>query len=123
LNHPRYGEFDHRSLSTGNMAGSPFPIEVMRAVIEKMGSREMTIGYGLTEASPIITQSEVTDSLEHRVGTVGKVLPGLEVLIVDPKGEPVPAGQSGELMVRGHGVMKGYYHKPAETAQAITPDG
>jgi fatty-acyl-CoA synthase len=123
LNHPRFGEFDLRSLRTGIMAGSPCPIEVMRAVIEKMGAWEMTIGYGLTEASPIITQSEVTDSLEHRVGTVGKILPGLEVRIVDPKGEPLPVGQSGEMMVRGHGVMKGYYHKPAETAQAITPEG
>jgi fatty-acyl-CoA synthase len=123
LNHPRFSEFNLRSLRTGIMAGSPCPIEVMRAVIEKMGAREMTIGYGLTEASPIITQSEVTDSLEHRVGTVGKVLPGLEVRIVGPNSEPVPAGQSGELMVRGHCVMKGYYHKPEETAKAIMSDG
>jgi fatty-acyl-CoA synthase len=123
LNHPRFSEFNLHSLRTGIMAGSPCPIEVMRAVINKMGAREMTIGYGLTEASPIITQSEVTDTLEHRVGTVGKVLPGLEVRIIGPNGEPAPAGQSGELMVRGHCVMKGYYHKPAETAKAITPDG
>jgi fatty-acyl-CoA synthase len=123
LNHPRFSGFNLHSLRTGIMAGSPCPIEVMRAVIDKMGAREMTIGYGLTEASPIITQSEVTDSLEHRVGTVGKVLPGLEVRIVGPNSEPVPAGQSGELMVRGHCVMKGYYHKPEETAKAITSDG
>ncbi len=123
LNHPRFGEFDLRSLRTGIMAGSPCPIEVMRAVIDKMGAREITIGYGLTEASPIITQSEVTDSLEHRVGTVGKSMPGLEVRIVAGNGDIVPVGQSGELMVRGHCVMKGYYHKPAETAQAITPEG
>jgi fatty-acyl-CoA synthase len=123
LNHPRFGEFDLRSLRTGIMAGSPCPIEVMRAVVDKMGASQITIGYGLTEASPIITQSEVTDSLEHRVGTVGKVLPGLDVRIVAPNGDTLPAGQSGELMVRGHCVMKGYYHKPDETAQAITHDG
>jgi fatty-acyl-CoA synthase len=123
LNHPRFSDFNLRSLRTGIMAGSPCPIEVMRAVIDKMGAKEMTIGYGLTEASPIITQSEVTDSLEHRVGTVGKVLPGLAVRIVGSNGEPLPAGQSGELMVRGHCVMKGYYQKPEETAKAITPDG
>jgi fatty-acyl-CoA synthase len=123
LNHPRFNEFDLGSLRTGIMAGSPCPIEVMRAVVDKMGARQITIGYGLTEASPIITQSEVTDSLEHRVGTVGKKIPGLEVRIIDLKGDTLPAGQSGELMVRGHCVMKGYYHKPEETAQAITSDG
>lgn len=123
LNHPRFSEFNLRSLRTGIMAGSPCPIEVMRAVIDKMGAREMTIGYGLTEASPIITQSEVIDSLEHRVGTVGKILPGLEVRIVGPNGEPLPAGESGELMVRGHCVMKGYYQKQEETAKAIASDG
>jgi fatty-acyl-CoA synthase len=123
LNHPRFGEFNLQSLRTGVMAGSPCPIEVMRAVIDKMGASQITIGYGLTEASPIITQSEVTDSVEHRVATVGKVLPGLEVRIVAPNGESLPPGQSGELIVRGHCVMKGYYQKPAETAQAITLDG
>ncbi|HEV2948141.1 MAG TPA: AMP-binding protein, partial [Gemmataceae bacterium] len=123
LNHPRFGEFNLKSLRTGVMAGSPCPIEVMRAVIDKMGASQITIGYGLTEASPIITQSEVTDSVEHRVGTVGKVIPGLDVRIVAPNGESLPCGQSGELMVRGHCVMKGYYQKPAETALAITPDG
>jgi fatty-acyl-CoA synthase len=123
LNHPRFSEFELQSLRTGIMAGSPCPIEVMRAVIDKMGARQITIGYGLTEASPIITQSEVTDSIEHRVGTVGKIIPGLEVRIVAPNGEDVSAGQSGELMVKGHCVMKGYYQKPTETAQAITPDG
>ncbi len=124
LNHPRFAEFNLRSLRTGIMAGSPCPIEVMRRVVDQMGAREITIGYGLTEASPIITQTEVTDSLEHRVGTVGKPLPGLEVRIVRPGTlEPLPTGQPGELMVRGHCVMKGYYHKPKETAEAVTPDG
>jgi fatty-acyl-CoA synthase len=124
LNHSRFAEFDLTSLRTGIMAGSPCPIEVMRAVVECMGAREMTIAYGLTEASPVITQTYATDSLEHRVATVGSLLPGVEVKIVNPAdGQPVPTGQSGELQARGHGIMKGYYNKPAETAEAITPDG
>src|SRR5437588_12914078 len=109
LHHPRFAEFDWQSLRTGVMAGSPCPIEVMRAVVDRMGARELTIAYGLTEASPVITQTEGSDSLEHRVGTVGKVLPGLEVKVVAPgRAEPLPAGQSGELMVRGRGVMEGW---------------
>src|SRR5262249_33632318 len=98
--------------------------EVMRAVVERMGAREITIAYGLTEASPVVTQTTTTDSLEHRVGTVGKPLPGLEVRVVAPGSlAPLPPGEPGELLVRGHGVMRGYYHKPAETAEALTPDG
>jgi fatty-acyl-CoA synthase len=124
LHHPRFAEFDLRSLRTGIMAGSPCPVEVMRAVVERMGAREITIAYGLTEASPVITQTTASDSLEHRVGTVGKTLPGLEVRVVAPGTlAPLPPGQPGELIVRGHGVMKGYYNKPAETADALTPDG
>jgi fatty-acyl-CoA synthase len=124
LHNPRFADFDLGSLRTGIMAGSPCPIEVMRAVVQRMGARDITIAYGLTEASPVITQTEAADSLEHRVGTVGKALPGLEVTIVTPGTvDPVAPGQPGELMVRGHGVMKGYYKKPAETAEAITPDG
>jgi fatty-acyl-CoA synthase len=123
LHHPRFAEFDLGSLRTGIMAGSPCPIEVMRAVVERMGAREITIAYGLTEASPVITQTATTDSLEQRVGTVGTALAGLEVKIVGPDGGEVPAGQPGELMVRGHGVMKGYYNKPVETSEALTADG
>jgi fatty-acyl-CoA synthase len=124
LHHPHFPDFDLHSLRTGIMAGSPCPIEVMRAVAHQMGARHLTIAYGLTEASPVITQTETADSLEHRVGTVGKVLPGLEVKIVTPgTTQSVGPGQPGELMVRGHGVMKGYYNKPAETAEALTPDG
>jgi fatty-acyl-CoA synthase len=124
LLHPRFGEFRLGSLRTGIMAGSPCPVEVMRAVVEKMGAREVTIAYGLTEASPVITQTAAHDSLEHRVATVGRPLPGLEVRVVAPGSlEPLPPGQAGELLVRGHAVMRGYYNKPAETAQAITPDG
>jgi fatty-acyl-CoA synthase len=124
LNHPRFAEFDLRSLRTGVMAGSPCPIEVMRAVGDHMGAREMTIGYGLTEASPILTQTATTDGLEHRVGTVGRRLPGVEVRIANPgMSDPLPVGEQGELIARSHGVMKGYYNKPAETAAAFTADG
>jgi fatty-acyl-CoA synthase len=124
LQHPRFAHFNLTSLRTGIMAGSPCPIEVMREVVHKMGAREITIAYGLTEASPVITQTEAGDSLEHRVGTVGKPLPGLEVKIVGPTtATALNPGQAGELMVRGHGVMKGYYNKPAETAEALTPEG
>jgi fatty-acyl-CoA synthase len=124
LNQPRFEHFDLHSLRTGIMAGSPCPIEVMRAVVNRMGAREITIAYGLTEASPVITQTRTTDGLEHRVGTVGKRLPDLEVKVVAPGSlAPLPQGECGELMVRGHGVMKGYYNKPAETAAALTPDG
>ncbi len=124
LSHPRFSEFELGSLRTGIMAGSPCPIEVMRAVGDRMGARELTIGYGLTEASPIITQTATTDDLEHRVATVGRPIPGVEVRIVAPGSlEPLPPGEQGELIARGHGIMKGYYNKPAETAAAITPDG
>jgi fatty-acyl-CoA synthase len=124
LNHPRFAEFDVRSLRTGIMAGSPCPIEVMRQVVERMGARDITIAYGLTEASPVITMTEASDSLEHRVGTVGKALPGVEVHIVAPGSlKTLPPGEPGELLARGHGIMAGYYHKPKETAAAITPDG
>jgi fatty-acyl-CoA synthase len=124
LDHPRFGELDLSSLRTGIMAGSPCPIEVMRKVVGEMGARDITIAYGLTEASPVITQTRSTDSLEHRVSTVGKVLPGLEVRVVSPGTmEPVSPGEPGELMVRGHGVMKSYYNKPEETTEAISAEG
>lgn len=123
LNHPRFAEFDLTSLRTGVMAGSPCPLEVMRQVVERMGAREITIAYGLTEASPIITQTTPEDALDKRIGTVGRALPGAEVRIVTPGTmEDVAEGQPGELVVRSHGVMKGYYKKPAETAAALTPN-
>lgn len=124
LSHPRCAELDISTLRTGVMAGSPCPIEVMRAVVERMGAREMTIAYGLTEASPVITQTEPDDDLAHRVGTVGRALPGVEVRIVRPGTlDDLADGTAGELLARGHGIMKGYYHKEAETAAAITADG
>jgi fatty-acyl-CoA synthase len=124
LNHPRFGEFNLESLRTGVMAGSPCPLEVMRQVVERMGAREITIAYGLTEASPVITQTTPEDELEKRISTVGKAIPGAEVRIVAPGTmDDVPDGQPGELIVRSHGVMQGYYNKPAETAAVLSADG
>ena len=115
---------DLSSLRTGIMSGSPCPIEVMRQVIDRMGASEVTIGYGLTEASPLITLSRSTDPLELRVETVGRVLPGVEVKIVDPaSGKTLGDNEQGELCARGHGVMLGYYHNPEATRAAIDPEG
>lgn len=115
---------DFSSLRSGIMAGSPCPIEVMRKVIDVMGCREITIAYGQTETSPVLTQSRVDDSIEMRVETVGKELPGVEVRIVDAEsGHAVADGQQGELCARGHGTMVGYYKNPEATACAIDNDG
>jgi len=115
---------DLTSLRTGIMAGSPCPIEVMRQVIDRLGAREVTIGYGLTEASPLITQSRNTDPMELRVETVGRALPGVEVQIVEPGTTNVLGdNQQGELCARGHGIMIGYYKNPEATAAAIDPGG
>jgi fatty-acyl-CoA synthase len=122
-----HGDFPRRdlgSLRTGIMAGSPCPIELMRRVAEGMGAAEMTIGYGQTEASPLVTQTRFDDPLELRVGTVGRVIPGCEARVVDPEtGRPLPDGSPGELCARGHGVMLGYYRMPEMTARAIDPEG
>jgi len=124
LENERFHEFDFSSLRTGIMAGSPCPTEVMKQVITKMNMKEITIAYGQTEASPVITQSRVDDPFEVRVSTVGKALPGVEVRIVDPEtGLDVPVGTQGELIARGYGVMKGYYKMEEATAAAIDKDG
>jgi fatty-acyl-CoA synthase len=124
LNDPHFAEVDLSSLRTGIMAGSPCPIEVMRDVVSRMGASEMTIAYGQTEASPVITQTTTDDSIERRVTTVGKALPGLEVRIVDPEsGEDCATGAQGELWARGFTIMAGYFDKPEETAEAIDADG
>jgi fatty-acyl-CoA synthase len=124
LDHPRRGEFDLSSLRTGIMAGSPCPLPLMNAVVEQMGARHIVIGYGLTEASPIITMTSADDPIEVRVGTVGSVIPGVEARLVHPVTlEPVADGETGEMCCRGHGVMAGYYKNPEATAQAISPDG
>ena len=121
--HADYPTRDLSSLRTGIMAGSPCPIELMKRVTQDMGAREITIGYGQTEASPIITQTRTDDPIELRVGTVGRTIPGFEAKIVDVEtGEELPDGKQGELCGRGHGVMIGYYNMPDKTAEAIDSD-
>lgn len=124
LEHPEFNKFDFSSLRTGIMAGAPCPIKVMREVVEKMHMKEITIAYGQTEASPVITQTRVDDPLEFRVSTVGKPLEGVEVKIVDiHTKKEVPNGVIGEICARGYNVMKGYYKMPEATKQAIDEDG
>ena len=124
LDHPSFRDRDLRSLRTGIMAGSPCPIEVMKRVAGDMGAREITIAYGLTEASPVITQTRTEDPLELRVQTVGRELPGFEVKLIHPEtGATLGDNEQGELCARGHGIMVGYYNMPEATAAAITPDG
>ncbi len=124
LEHPEYPQRHLACLRTGIMAGSPCPIELMKQVTGGMGAEEMTIGYGQTEASPLITQTRFDDPLEIRVGTVGRALPGIEVKVIDPvTGRTLPDGEAGELCARGHGVMLGYYRMPEMTARAIDAEG
>jgi fatty-acyl-CoA synthase len=124
LEHPRFKEFDLSSLRTGIMAGSSCPIELMRRVVEKMHCSELTIVYGLTEASPGITQTTPEDPLELKVTTVGRPFAHTEVKIIDPQtGMIVPVGTNGELMARGYCVMNGYYNDAKATAETIEPDG
>jgi fatty-acyl-CoA synthase len=124
LDHPDRPKHDLTSLRTGIMAGSPCPLPLMKAVIEVMGAAQITIGYGLTEASPIITQTSVDDPIEVRVSTVGRPIPGAQVRLVDPATRlDVAAGQPGELCVAGHGVMAGYYKNPEATARVLDEDG
>ncbi|PTX64883.1 fatty-acyl-CoA synthase [Melghirimyces profundicolus] len=124
LNHPEFDRFDLTSLRTGIMAGSNCPMEVMKRVMNVMGAEEITIAYGQTESSPVITQTRTDDPIERRVATVGKKLPNVEVKVVDPAtGKEVPPGEQGELLTRGYHVMKGYYRMPEETRQAINDDG
>jgi fatty-acyl-CoA synthase len=120
LEHPRFSEFELSNLRTGVMAGSPCPIEVMKKVQSQMGMTEVTICYGMTETSPVSTQSSPADALEKRVSTVGRVHPHVEIKIVDPATDAVvPRGTPGELCTRGYLVMLGYWRDPAATGQAI----
>ncbi|HVH62076.1 MAG TPA: AMP-binding protein [Candidatus Dormibacteraeota bacterium] len=122
LEHSRFKEFDFSSLRTGIMAGSPCPVEVMKKVTTEMHIPEMTICYGMTETSPVSTQSTTTDPLERRVSTVGRVHPHVEIKIVDPStGAVVPRGTAGELCSRGYIVMLGYWNNEEATRQAIDP--
>ncbi|ANY07226.1 AMP-binding protein [Pseudonocardia sp. HH130630-07] len=120
LNDPDFGSYDLSSLRTGIMAGSPCPVEVMKQVVERMGMTEVTICYGMTETSPVSTQTRADDSLDRRVATVGRVHPHLEVKVVDPEtGATVPRGAAGELCTRGYSVMLGYWDQPEKTAEVI----
>jgi fatty-acyl-CoA synthase len=119
LDHPRFNEFDLATLRTGIMAGSPCPIEVMKKVQSTMHMTEVAICYGMTETSPVSTQSAVDDPLDKRVETVGRVHPHLEVKIIDAEGRIVPRGTPGELCTRGYSVMLGYWNNPAATSEAI----
>ncbi len=124
LEDPSFAGRDLSSLRTGIMAGAPCPIEPMRRVMNVMGAREITIAYGQTEASPVVTQTRTDDPIELRVETVGRPLPGVEVKIVDPHtGATLGDLQQGELCSRGHVVMLGYYKDPEATAKAIDADG
>jgi fatty-acyl-CoA synthase len=119
LDHPRFNEFDLSTLRTGIMAGSPCPIEVMKKVQSTMHMTEVAICYGMTETSPVSTQSAVDDPLDKRVETVGRVHPHLEVKIIDAEGRIVSRDTPGELCTRGYSVMLGYWNNPAATSEAI----
>lgn len=119
LEHEQFDEFDLSSLRTGIMAGSPCPREIMQRVIERMHMTEITICYGMTETAPVSAQSSTADSVERRVGTVGRVHPHLEIKIVDENGKVVPRGNLGELCVRGYSVMLGYWEDTDKTQEVI----
>ena len=124
LDHPGFSQFDMSSLRTGIMAGAPCPIELMKRVVAEMHCSEMTIAYGQTEASPVVTQTSTDDPLEVRVSTVGRALPCTEVKIVHPEnGQTLQAGEQGELCTRGYLVMKGYDNDLEATARAVDSDG
>jgi fatty-acyl-CoA synthase len=120
LSVPDIESYDLSSLRTGIMAGSPCPVEVMKQVINQMGMSEVSICYGMTETSPVSTQTRVDDSIERRVATVGRVGPHIEVKVVDPvTGLTVPRGTPGELCTRGYSVMLGYWRQPDKTSEVI----
>jgi len=124
LEHPLFKRFDLSHMRTGIMAGSVCPEPLMRRVVEDMNMTEITICYGLTEASPVMTQSDIHDPLPLRCETVGCAMPGIEVRVGDPETcEELPRGEVGEILCRGYNVMKGYYNMPEDTAKTISPEG
>src|SRR3954467_8700818 len=123
LQHPDFDRRDLSSLRTGIMAGAPCPVEVMRQVIDRMHMAEVTICYGMTETSPVSTQTGADDDIERRVSTVGRVHPHVEIKVIDGDGETVPCGETGEFCTRGYSVMRGYWNDPERTAEAIDADG
>jgi fatty-acyl-CoA synthase len=121
---PNFADYDLSSLRTGCMAGSPCPVEVMKRVINEMHMAEVTIAYGMTETSPVSTQTGADDELDRRVSTVGRVHPHVEVQVVDPDTDlPVPVGMPGELCTRGYSVMIGYWNEPGKTADVLRSGG
>jgi fatty-acyl-CoA synthase len=123
LEHPEFAGTDLSSLRTGIMAGSPCPTEVMSQVIDRMGMSEVTICYGMTETSPVSTQTEADDTIERRVSTVGRVHPHVEIKVVGSGGETVACGEPGEFCTRGYSVMLGYWEDPERTADVVDADG
>jgi fatty-acyl-CoA synthase len=124
LDHPDFEHYDTSALRTGIMAGSPCPMEVMKKVVDEMGASEITIAYGQTESSPVITQTRTDDPLERRVSTVGRKLPDVEVKIVDvDTGVEVGPGEQGDLCTRGYHVMRGYYKMDDRTSEVIDEEG
>jgi fatty-acyl-CoA synthase len=119
LEHPDFASYDLSRLRTGIMAGSPCPIETMKKVVSRMHLSEITIAYGMTETSPVSFQSSTTDPLDKRTTTVGRIQPHLEVKIIDPLGNIVPVGETGELCTRGYSVMLGYWGDDAKTRESI----
>ncbi|MFP3551126.1 AMP-binding protein [Paraburkholderia sp. SIMBA_049] len=119
LDHPDFATFDLTRLRTGIMAGSPCPIETMKRVVSQMHLAEITIAYGMTETSPVSFQSSTTDPLDKRTTTVGRIQPHLEVKVVDPLGNIVPVGETGELCTRGYSVMNGYWGDEAKTRESV----
>jgi fatty-acyl-CoA synthase len=123
-NHPSFAERDLSSLRTGLMAGSPCPVEVMKRCVNDMHMAEVGIAYGMTETSPVSTQTRVDDDLERRTATIGRVLPHVEIKVIDPAtGDTLDRGAPGELCTRGYSVMLGYWEQPDKTAEAIDADG
>jgi len=121
---PDFASYDLSTLRTGIMAGSPCPVEVMKRVVAEMHMAEVTIAYGMTETSPVSTQTRRDDDLERRVSTVGTVHPHVEVKVVDPdSGLTLPRGEPGELCTRGYSVMLGYWRQPDKTAEAVDAAG
>ncbi len=123
LAHPGFDDYDLSSLRTGIMAGAPCPREVMRQVIDRMHMEEVTICYGMTETSPVSTQTAADDELDRRVSTVGRVHPHVEIKVIDAQGATQPCGEPGELCTRGYSVMRGYWQEPQRTHEAIDADG
>jgi fatty-acyl-CoA synthase len=124
LAHPEFATFDLSSLRTGVMAGSPCPVEVMKQCVDRMHMRDVTICYGMTETSPVSTQTLPDDTLDHRTATVGRAHPHVEIRVADPEtGATLERGQPGEFCTRGYSVMQGYWNDADKTAEAIDADG